>query len=146
MPEPFPRDEDRAADVEAERVVLERRAVAIAHQEADQALVGGIHLVLVPSEGDARAVDDGEVVGHGIVEPHEAVVEDADRLLGTDVGRHGHGRRTLLRPSDVPYRHGNPDRHLGLVVSLMAARASTPTACSRRSSSATTQSGSTRSS
>ena len=80
MSEPFARDEDRAADVEAERVVLERRAVAVAHQEADQALVGGVHLVLVPGEGDARAVDDGEVVGHRAVEPHEAVVEDADRV------------------------------------------------------------------
>src|SRR5262249_42172970 len=35
MPEPFAGHEDRAADVEPERVVLERRAVTVAHQEAD---------------------------------------------------------------------------------------------------------------
>src|SRR6185312_12073385 len=36
VPEPLARDEDRRADVEAEGVVLKRRAVPIAHQEADQ--------------------------------------------------------------------------------------------------------------
>ena len=91
MAEPFPGHEDRAADVEAEGVVLERRAVTVAHQEADQALVRGVHLVLAAGEGDTGAVDDREVVGHRVVEPHEPVVEDADRLLGTDVGRHSHG-------------------------------------------------------
>ena len=55
MPEPLARDEDRAADVEAEGVVLERRAVPVAHQEADQALVGLVHLVLAAGEADARA-------------------------------------------------------------------------------------------
>ena len=43
VPEPLPRDEDRAADVEAERVVLERRPVPVAHQEPDQPLVGFVH-------------------------------------------------------------------------------------------------------
>ncbi len=38
VPEPLARHEQRAAHVEAERVVLERRAVPLAHEEADQAL------------------------------------------------------------------------------------------------------------
>ena len=50
MPEPLARHEDRAADVEAEGVVLERRAVPVAHQEADQALVRLVHLRLAPGE------------------------------------------------------------------------------------------------
>ena len=78
--EPFPRHEDRAPDVEAEGVVLERRAVPVAHQKADQALVRGVHLFLAAGERDAGAVDDREVVGHRVVEPDEAVIEDANRL------------------------------------------------------------------
>ena len=98
--EPFAGDEDRAADVESERVVLERRAVAVAHQEADQALVGGVHLGLAPCERHASAVHDRQVVGHHVVEAHEAVVEDARCVVGGDVGGHGHGSRTLARISD----------------------------------------------
>ena len=64
-----------AADVEAERVVLERRAVALAHEEADETLVGLLHRPLSAREADARAVDDREVVGHGVVEPYEAVID-----------------------------------------------------------------------
>ncbi len=101
MAKPFPRHEDRAADVEAERVVLERRAVTVAHQEADQALVRRVHLVLVAGERDACAVDDREVVGHRVVEPHEAVVEDvgsfARRLTSVvtvTAGRRYSGPRT----------------------------------------------------
>ena len=82
MSEPFARDEDRAADVEAEGVVLERRAVAVAHEEADQAGIRVVDLFLAPREADARAVDDGEVVGHHGVEADEAVVEDGDRVVG----------------------------------------------------------------
>ena len=107
MPEPLARDEDRAADVEAEGVVLERRAVPVAHQEADQALVRLVHLGLPPREGDAGAVDDGEVVGHRVVEADEAVVEDADRVVGDDVCGHGHGRMTVLRRPDVTYPRGS---------------------------------------
>jgi hypothetical protein len=87
---PLTRDEDRAADVKAERVVLEGRAVPVAHQEADQPLVGLVHLVLVAREGNAGAVHDREIAGHHAVEPHETVVEDADRVLGDHFGRRGH--------------------------------------------------------
>ena len=55
------------------------RAVPVAHQEADQRLVGLVHLGLAAGERDAGAVDDREVVGHRVVEAHEAVVEDLDR-------------------------------------------------------------------
>ena len=81
--EPLARHEDRAADVEAERVVLERRAVRLAHQEADQARVALVHLLLAHAERDARRVDHGEVVGHRAVEAHEAIVEDVDAFLLT---------------------------------------------------------------
>ena len=101
MPEPLAGDEDRAADVEPERVVLERRAVPVAHQEADQPLVGVVHLRLAAGERDAGAVDDGEVVRHRPVEPHETVVEDLDGVVGDDLG-HGHGRRTLAGIRTVP--------------------------------------------
>ena len=79
MSEPLARDEDRAADVEAEGVVLEGRPVPVAHQEADQAGIGVVDLVPAAGEADAGGVDDREVVGHRGVEPNEAVVEDADR-------------------------------------------------------------------
>ena len=82
MAEPFARHEDRAAHVETEGVVLEGRAVPVAHQEADQAFVRLVHLVLAAGERDAGAVDDREVVGHRAVETHEAVVEDVNRGLG----------------------------------------------------------------
>ena len=82
MPEPLARDEDRRTDVEAKRVVLERRAVALAHEEADEAPVRIVHLLLAAGEADARSVDDREVVGHGVVEPYEAVIEDLDLVIG----------------------------------------------------------------
>ena len=100
MAKPLARDEDRAANVEAERVVLERRAVPVAHQEADQAGVGVVELVLVPREADAGAVDDREIVGHRGVEPDEAVVEDGYRVLGYHLGRDRH----MIEASDVPGR------------------------------------------
>ena len=75
-----------AADVEAERVVLERCAVPIAHEETDQPRVGLVHLVLAPGEADARRVHDREIGRHRVVEPDEAVVEDTDRVLGYHSG------------------------------------------------------------
>src|SRR5262249_56175446 len=51
--EPLPRHEDRAADVVAEGVVLERGPVAVAHQEADQPLVGLVEPLLAAGEGEA---------------------------------------------------------------------------------------------
>src|SRR5438105_14869518 len=50
VPEPFASDEDRRADVKPERVVLEGGPVAIAHQEADQPLVGLVHLLFSTPE------------------------------------------------------------------------------------------------
>ena len=82
MPEPLARDEDRAADVEAERVVLERRPVPVAHQESDQARVCVVDLVAPAGEADPRRVHHREVVGHRRVEPDEAVVEDGMPLSG----------------------------------------------------------------
>ena len=86
VPEPLARDEDRRAHVEAKRVVLERRPVPLAHQEADQALVRLVHLVDAPREADPSAVHDREVVRHRVVEPHEAVIEDADGVVGYHFG------------------------------------------------------------
>src|SRR5262249_40393699 len=51
--EPLPRHEDRAADVVAEGVVLERGPVAVAHQEADQPLVGLVEPLLAAGGGGA---------------------------------------------------------------------------------------------
>jgi hypothetical protein len=82
VPEPLAGDEDRRSDVEAKRVVLERRAVPLAHEEANETLVRLLHLLLAAREADARPVDDREVVGHGVVEPHEAVIEDLDLVVG----------------------------------------------------------------
>ena len=81
MPEPLARDEDRGSNVEAKRVVLERSAMSIAHEEPDQALVGLVHFFLVPREADPCSVDDREVVRHRVVEAHEAVIEDRDDIL-----------------------------------------------------------------
>ena len=78
MTKPFPRDEDRAADVEAEGVMFEWRAVPVAHQEPDQPRVGIVDLFAPAREADACGVDDREVVGHRRVEPDEAVVEDGN--------------------------------------------------------------------
>ena len=81
MPEPLAGDEDRRPDVEAKRVVLEGRAVALAHEEANETLVRLLHLLFSAREADAGSVDDREVVGHGVVEPYEAVIEDLDLVL-----------------------------------------------------------------
>ena len=107
-----------------------------------------VHLGLAAGERDAGAVDDREIVGHRVVEPHEAVIEDLDRVVGDHFG-HGHGRalsapgrtvspRTysnspagLRRPRACPRMrtvgHGDQDRHLRLVVPVAGGRASTPT-------------------
>jgi hypothetical protein len=80
--EPFARDEDRAADVEAEDGMLERACVPLPDQEPDQAFIPLVQLGPVAREADAGSVDDGEVARHVRVEPDEAVVEDRDRALG----------------------------------------------------------------
>ena len=82
MPEPLTGDEDRRADVEAERVVLERSPVPIAHEESDQPRVGIVHLLFAAGEADPRTVDDREVVGHRVVEADEAMIEDLNQIVG----------------------------------------------------------------
>ena len=74
-------DEQRRLDDEAEVAVLERAAVPLAHQEADQALVARGHLVRFLVERDAGAVHDREVGGARGVEGDEPVVEDGDGVL-----------------------------------------------------------------
>ena len=90
MSKPFARDEERAAHVEAERVVFEWGPVPIAHQKADQTLVGVVHLVLAPGEADASRIHHREVGRHGVVEPDEAMVEDTDGVLGYHSVCRGH--------------------------------------------------------
>ncbi len=91
MSHPLARDEDRAPDVKAERVVLERRAVALAHEETDQTGIRVVELLLAAGEGDARAVDDGEVARHGVVQADEPVIQHGDRVLGYDFRHDGQG-------------------------------------------------------
>ena len=84
MAHPFPGHEDRAADVEAEAVVLERRAVPVAHQEADQAAVGVVELLLAPREAHAGSVRDRQVVRHRGIEADEAMIEELDPVAVAD--------------------------------------------------------------
>ena len=69
-------DEERRLDEEAEVAVLEGAAVALADEEADQAGVPVGHLVRLLVEGDAGAVDDGEVGRERRVEREKALVQD----------------------------------------------------------------------
>src|ERR671918_2406108 len=82
VPEPFARDENRRADVEAEGVVLELSPVPVAHKKTDEALVGLVQLVLPPREAHPGGVDDGEVARHRAVEANEAVIEHLDAPPG----------------------------------------------------------------
>ena len=107
-------DEERRLDEEAEVAVLERAAVALTDEEADQAGVAVGHLVRLLVEGDARAIDDREVGGERRVEREEALVEDGDRRLGQlrvlYYWGHGHQCRASV------------GRNVGLVVPVLAAR------------------------
>ena len=96
MPLPLARHEQRRLDVEAEEVVLERRAVTLAHEEAHEARVAVVHRVDAGAERHARRVDDREVVGQRGIETHEAEVEDVDRSA-----RSGHRRK----PNGTRARH-----------------------------------------
>src|SRR5919201_1316578 len=111
--EPFTGDEDRCADVEAEGVVLEGRSVPVPHEEADQAFVGLIHLVLPAREADAGCVDDREVGCHRPVEADEAVIEDANCILGYDSVGRGHSASESSRGTCRNFR---------LVLSVVEAR------------------------
>ena len=94
---PLARHEQRRLDVEAEEVVLERRPVALAHEEAHEPRVAIVHGVDARPERHARRVDDREVVGHDGVQAHEAAVENVDR-----VARCGHRRKPNGRPRRRP--------------------------------------------
>ena len=95
MPLPLARHEQRRLDVEAEEVVLERRAVTLAHEEAHESRTALLHRLEPRAERDARGVDDGEIVRDRRVQAHEAVVEDVDR-----VGRAGHGASLTVTLAD----------------------------------------------
>src|SRR5919197_3655249 len=111
--EPFTGDEDRCANVEAEGVILERRSVPVPHEEADQALVGLVHLILAARKADTGGVDDREVGCHRAVEADEAVIEDANRVLGYDSVGRGHSASESSRGTC---------RNLRLVLSVVEAR------------------------
>src|SRR5207244_13568265 len=57
---------------------------------AAQALVCLVHLLLAPGEAHAGRVHDREVGRHRVVQPDEAVVEDANGVLGYDSVGRGH--------------------------------------------------------
>ncbi len=67
------------------------RAVPLAHQELDQPDVGVGELGHPPAEADPRRVDDGEVVGHHAVEPHETVVQHGDAPVRQHFWHDRHG-------------------------------------------------------
>ncbi len=136
--EPLAGDEDRATDMEAKRVVLEGRTVPIAHEETDQRFVAPAHLGRLLVERDARRVDHRQVGGEGRVQGQIAAVENGDERRRRLDHRLGHSASSsapiaetgILQPySDSPgaVRAYGCDvrirgRHLGLVLSLLAAR------------------------
>ena len=77
----LPDDEQRGFDDEPEIAVLERRAVAITHQEADQSLVLLRDLLRSEVEGDASAVGYGEISRERTIERKKTVVEDVLDVL-----------------------------------------------------------------
>ena len=50
VPEPFARDKYRTTNMETKCVVFKRRPVPVSHEEPDQPLVGGVHLILAAGE------------------------------------------------------------------------------------------------
>ena len=92
--------------------MLERRAVPLAHQEPDEALVAFVEFVRPRAERDAGRVDDGQVVAHVAVEPDEAVAEHVDPgheasvgVVGTNVDRsHAPSVRTQVPATPYPDR------------------------------------------
>ena len=66
--------------MKAEGVVLEGRAVPLAHQKADQAVVALVHRLLARAKRDAGGIDDREIVGHRRVESDEAIGKDVNLI------------------------------------------------------------------
>jgi hypothetical protein len=93
VPEPLARHEDRGADVEAKRVVLERRPMPFAHEEADEPGVGLLHRLLAAREADPRGIDHREIARHRVVEADEPVIKDLDRFFGHRVLHRAHVER-----------------------------------------------------
>jgi hypothetical protein len=81
MPVVLANDEEGRLDDEPEVAVLEGRAVPLAHEESNQALVALRHLVRGLVERDPRPVDHCEVGRKRSVEGDEAVIEDRDDVL-----------------------------------------------------------------
>ena len=75
-------DEEGSFDDEPEIAMLKRAAVALSHEETDQAAVALGHLVGRLVERDSRAVYDGEIRRERPVQGEEAMVENRDRILG----------------------------------------------------------------
>ena len=80
MANPFAHHEDRAAHVKSIGVVFEGRAVSLAHQKADQAVIALVHRLLAGAERDASGIDDREIVGHRRVESDEAIGKDVNLI------------------------------------------------------------------
>lgn len=58
-----------------EAVVLERRAMPVIHEEFQQSGIALLHFVMPLAERDPRGVDDVQIIGHAVVQSHEAVIE-----------------------------------------------------------------------
>ena len=71
---PLARHEQRRLDVEAEEVVLERRAVALAHEEAHEARVALAHVLEGEAEisitGKSHHLQGGEMILMPAGQPH----------------------------------------------------------------------------
>src|SRR5919201_1204385 len=102
MTEPLAGDEERRADVEAERVVLEGRTVTLAHEKADQAGVGFVHLLLAAGGGHPRGAGERGGARHRVVEPNEAVIEDLDRPFANRPLDRAHADESTGRPGGDP--------------------------------------------
>jgi hypothetical protein len=70
--------------VEPEAVVLERRSMSIAHEEADEPSVGVVELLLPAGEADASGIGDRQIVGHRGIEADEAMIEELDPVALAD--------------------------------------------------------------
>ena len=73
--------EEGRLDDEAEVAMLERAAVAFAHEKADEPGVALGHLVGRLVERDSCAVHHGEVGGERSVKGNVAVIENGDGVL-----------------------------------------------------------------
>jgi hypothetical protein len=73
--------EQRIFDDKSLVAMLDRAAVAFAHQESDEACIALPQLVRGLIERDARTVHDGKIGGEDAIERNEAVIQDWSRVL-----------------------------------------------------------------